>query len=166
MRMRNSGALGLAIAGLVGVVTPLAAQTSPRAEPNIVAGTLSCEGSGRLGLVLGSRQRLTCSFKATGDEQPQRYAGTITRVGVDLGATGSTVMIWSVLARAPGVPRGALAGRFAGVSGSASVGVGVGANALVGGSGRNFVLQPVSVQVQTGVNLAAGVAGLRLSFLK
>ena len=35
------------------------------------------------------------------------------------------------------------------------VGGGVGANALVGGSDRSFALQPLSIQVQTGLDLAA-----------
>jgi hypothetical protein len=42
--------------------------------------------------------------------------------------------------------------------------VGVGANALVGGSRRSTVLQPISVVGQVGVNLALGVAGLTLRF--
>ena len=44
----------------------------------------------------------------------------------------------------------------------ATVGVGVGANALVGGSNNTIALQPVSVQGQTGLSVAAGVAGLDL----
>lgn len=134
--------------------------------PNVAAGTLTCSGSGNVGLIVGSRQRLACQFAPAGGAEPQGYTATITRLGVDVGVTGSTVIIWTVLARAPGVPRGALAGRYAGVSGSAALGVGGGANVLVGGSRNSFALQPLSVQAQAGVNLAAGVAGLRLSFAK
>ena len=43
-----------------------------------------------------------------------------------------------------------------------TVGAGAGANVLVGGSNRTVSLQPVSVQGQTGLNLAAGVAELTL----
>jgi hypothetical protein len=56
----------------------------------------------------------------------------------------------------------ALAGTYAGASGDVSLGLGVGANALVGGSNRTVSLQPLSVEGQVGVNLALGVAGLRL----
>ena len=72
-------------------------------------------------------------------------------------------MIWTVLGPSNVVPEGALSGRFVGVSANASVGVGAGANALIGGSANAIVLQPLSVQAQTGVNVAAGVAGLRLT---
>ncbi len=154
-----------AFAGLCGAM-PAFAQSGAVQEPNLEVGKLTCNGTGSVGLILGSRQRLACEFTSVSDARPQRYNATITRVGLDVGATGSTVMIWSVLARSPGVPRGALAGRYAGVSGSASVGAGVGANILVGGSRNSFTLQPLSVQVQSGVNLAAGVAGLRLSAVK
>jgi hypothetical protein len=49
-----------------------------------------------------------------------------------------------------------------GASGNASLGLGLGANVLVGGSHRTISLQPLSVEGQFGVNLALGVAGLRL----
>jgi hypothetical protein len=43
-----------------------------------------------------------------------------------------------------------------------AVGVGGNANALVGGSNDSIALQPVSVEGQTGLNIAVGVAGLTL----
>ena len=57
---------------------------------------------------------------------------------------------------------GALAGNYGGASAEATVGAGIGANVLVGGSDRTVALQPVSVQGQAGLNVAAGVAGLDL----
>jgi hypothetical protein len=48
------------------------------------------------------------------------------------------------------------------VSAEATVGLGVGANALIGGSDRSIVLQPLSVQAQQGLNIAAGVSQLQL----
>ena len=74
-------------------------------------------------------------------------------------------MIWTVIGPSNGISRGALEGTFAGVSANASIGVGAGANALVGGFQNSIVLQPLSVQAQTGLNVAAGVAGLRLNYL-
>ena len=56
---------------------------------------------------------------------------------------------------------GTLAGTYVGVTGSATVGVGMGGNVLVGG-GRSIALQPVSLLASTGLNVAAGVALLRL----
>jgi hypothetical protein len=57
---------------------------------------------------------------------------------------------------------GALAGEYGGASAEATVGAGLGANVLVGGSDRTVSLQPVSVQGQAGLNLAVGVSGLTL----
>jgi hypothetical protein len=50
------------------------------------------------------------------------------------------------------------------VSGDISLGPGVGAKALIGGSRRTTVLQPVSVVGKIGANLALGVTGLTLRF--
>jgi hypothetical protein len=57
---------------------------------------------------------------------------------------------------------GDLAGDYAGAQGSATLGVGVGGNALIGGSDNTIALQPLSVQGQVGINIAAGLASLEL----
>ena len=89
------------------------------------------------------------------------YTGSISKFGLDLGATTGGEMIWVVYA--PSNKRfGALAGHYGGASAEATVGTGVGANVLVGGSDHTVILQPVSVQGQAGLNLAVGVAGLEL----
>jgi hypothetical protein len=49
-----------------------------------------------------------------------------------------------------------------GASGNAALGVGLGANVLIGGSHRTISLQPLSVEGQFGVNLALGVSRLTL----
>ncbi len=90
------------------------------------------------------------------------YTGEISRYGVDIGFTGAAVMLWGVLASTGDVTPGALAGTFGGVSAGATVGVGVGANVLVGGSNRGITLQPVSVEGNTGLNIALGVGELTL----
>jgi len=54
-------------------------------------------------------------------------------------------------------------GRFVGASGDVAVGVGVGANVLVGGTRRSVSLQPLSVEGQVGVNLALGIAAMTLT---
>ena len=89
------------------------------------------------------------------------YVGSISKFGLDLGATSGGEMIWAVYA--PTNRRfGALAGHYGGATAEATVGAGVGANVLVGGSNRTVTLQPLSVQGQAGLNVAAGVAGLDL----
>lgn len=132
------------------------------AAPKLVAGTLTCYGQGSIGAIIGSKQKLRCSFNPAGPGRNARYSASITRVGVDIGVTGQSTMIWTVLASTDRLPRGALNGTYGGIAADASVGIGGGANALVGGSDRSIVLQPVSVKGQTGLNLAVGVAELSL----
>lgn len=157
LRLRLYAAL-LLFGGLA--VEPAAAQQ----RWQVSAGTLVCRVGPGIGAVIASRRRLTCRFRAT-DGHLERYAGSITRFGLDVGVTAGGVMSWTVLTRTRGVRRGALAGHYVGLSGDASVGLGAGAKALIGGTRRAMVLQPVSVVAQAGVNLAVGVAGLSLRFL-
>ena len=90
------------------------------------------------------------------------YTATIRRVGVDIALPANVAVAWGVFAPTSNLGPGDLAGTYAGASASATAVVGVGANALVGGSNNTIALQPVSVQGQTGLSVAAGVAGLDL----
>ncbi len=73
------------------------------------------------------------------------YTGQIKEVGVTLGAPAEGVLVWAVLAAAQHSIPGRGPGRtYAGVTANASFGVGAGANVLVGGTGRSFILQPLS----------------------
>ena len=124
-------------------------------------GTLICEGQGTVGLILGSKQSLDCTYKPS-KGRTETYVGTITKVGLDVGVTGKSTMIWSVVSSTTKLGPRFLAGNYAGASAGASVGVGGAANLLVGGNKNSVTLQPFSVQGQTGVNLAVGVAGFTL----
>ena len=141
-------------------VVPQGAQ----AQSGIVAGSLSCTGHGTMGAVIGSSQRLSCVFTPAVSGPHQRYAARITRLGLDVGIQGRTQMIWTVLGPSNRLGPGMLAGNFVGVAANAALGVGGGGNALVGGSHNSIVLQPLSAQVQKGLSVAAGVAGLRLTY--
>jgi hypothetical protein len=135
----------------------------PAAARNAVkVGVLECTVAPGIGLIVLSSRRLTCRYTPDRGGRTQLYAGRISRVGLDIGFTGRAVIIWGVLAATAGPKNGALAGSYAGLSAQASVGLGVGANALIGGTGRAFILQPFSVTAQTGLNLAAGITGLTL----
>jgi hypothetical protein len=125
-------------------------------------GMLRCNTSASLGLIIGSRQGLRCAFTPDAGGPVEYYTGHINRLGLDLGITAGGVMAWAVLAPTNGLSPRALAGKYVGGSGDISLGLGVGANALFGGSKRSVALQPVSVEAQVGVNLALGVAGLTL----
>jgi hypothetical protein len=136
------------------------AQTSS-AQDNLKVGALRCEVSAGLGLIIMSSKEMKCVFTST-EGFTERYFGTIRKFGLDIGVTNRGVLAWRVLSPMKGPQRGALAGNYVGVAASATVAAGVGANALVGGLGRSVTLQPLSVEAQTGVALAAGVASLRL----
>ena len=141
-------------------VLTTSAQTAV-AQQGVKIGALRCEVAAGLGLIITSSKDMRCVFtSASGQSEP--YSGTIRKFGLDIGATDQGILAWHVFAPSQGPKRGALAGDYAGVDASATVGAGVGANALVGGSGRSFTLQPLSIQAQTGIALAAGVAELTL----
>jgi hypothetical protein len=124
-------------------------------------GTLSCDISGGIGLIITSKKDLTCMFTPSQPGPREVYVGSITKFGLDLGATAGGEMVWAVFAPT-NRKFGALAGDYGGATAEATVGVGLGANVLVGGSDRTVALQPVSVQGQAGLNVAAGVTDLRL----
>jgi len=124
-------------------------------------GELRCEVSSGFGLIIASSKEIACTFTSA-HGRSEHYYGKIEKFGLDIGATNAGVLVWDVFSAIAGGHRGALAGHYAGADASATVGAGVGVNALVGGSDRAFTLQPLSVQGQTGLALAAGVESLTL----
>jgi hypothetical protein len=132
------------------------------AQPSDRIGTLSCDVSKGIGMFVVEKQTLICTFRPDGGGPVEDYTGTIDQFGVELGGVTAGHLIWGVIAASKGLPAGALAGSYAGVGANASFGVGAGANILVGGTGRAFSLQPLSVQGQTGVNIAGGVTTVTL----
>lgn len=132
------------------------------AEPRVRAGQLVCKGGVGFGLLVISSKPFDCIYTPADGSPRHRYRARVTNLGVDIGVTGPSVLMWTVLASTDTVARGHLAGQYVGVGAEASVGVGAGAKLLVGGFKKSFALQPLSVQGQTGVNIAYGVSGLRL----
>jgi Protein of unknown function (DUF992) len=133
----------------------------PAYAAHVEVGVLNCTVYGGAGLVFGSTKDIDCKFKgASGGTE--HYRGSINKFGIDLGFTDKSKIIWTVLAPSSDLPKGALAGNYGGVSAEATVGLGVGANALVGGSNDTVALQPVSVQGQQGLNVAVGISELKL----
>jgi hypothetical protein len=130
----------------------------------VKVGVLTCHESSGWGFIFGSSKSLHCHF-SRGGGVVEHYAGTVSKFGVDLGYTSSAVIIWDVVAPNSGVERGALTGDYAGAQASVAVGGGVGANVLVGGLHRSIALQPVSIEGETGLNVAAGIGALSLKFV-
>jgi hypothetical protein len=157
--MKTLGRAFLTLALAAGVHSAAAAQE------RVQVGTLNCDISAGLGLIIASQKQLTCIFTPAQPGPQEMYQGVISKFGLDLGATAGGQMVWAVYAPTNRW-RNALAGRYAGVSAEATVGAGVGANVLVGGSERTVTLQPLSVQGQVGLNVAAGVAELELRPLR
>jgi len=134
---------------------------SASAVPVMQAGILECRGGQNVGFVVGSVASLECVFQSPG-RRPEGYIATVRRIGVDLGVTAQTQMKWAVNAPTNRLGFGELAGTYGGVGANASIGVGGGGNFLVGGPRNAYALQPISVQGQTGLNVAAGIAGIEL----
>lgn len=154
--MRNSLKIGLfaaaCIAGLAG--------NASAAPAGIRVGTLTCNVASGWGFVFGSSRDLHCTFH--GVRRSEHYTGAISKFGVDIGYQEGGVLIWGVFAPASDMRQGALEGIYAGATASATVGAGVGANVLVGGLDKSIALQPVSIEGNRGLNVAAGIGAIEL----
>lgn len=156
---RFLGFLAVALAISVAATMPAAANTT------VKVGVLSCGIAPGVGYLVMSQKKLSCVYQPSRGGRVETYRGKITRIGLDLGVTHQSVVVWAVMA--PAKPkRGALQGSYGGVSAEATAIVGFGANVLVGGFKKSITLQPLSIQAQTGLDIAAGVAGLSLTYVK
>jgi hypothetical protein len=152
----------LAVAAIATLAVSIAGAYAQQPIQRVQVGVLECRGGASIGFIVGSVTNLGCVLRASGMPE-DRYIATIRKVGVDLGITQESALAWGVYAPVAQLGPGALSGSYVGAQGSATLGVGVGGNVLVGGSGNTIALQPLSVQGQVGVNLAAGLESLELS---
>jgi Protein of unknown function (DUF992) len=147
--------IGMVLASAL-VLAPVAAM----ARTGVNVGVLRCTVAGGMGMIIGSSKKVNCHYSG-GSGHDQNYTGKISKLGIDIGVTNEAYMSWIVFA--PGaLGKGALGGSYAGVSAQATAGIGLGANVLIGGFEKSITLQPVSIQGQTGLNVAAGLTGLTL----
>jgi hypothetical protein len=154
--MRLAAALVAALSGSLALGAPA------QAQPGVVIGTLTCNVASGFGFVFGSSRAINCTFAGPGGRY-EHYVGDISKFGVDIGFTQGGILVWTVVAPTAALAPGALAGNYVGGTASATVGVGVGANALVGGSSNSIALQPLSIEANRGLNVAAGVAAMTLT---
>ena len=147
-------ALAAALAAIAIHIPPAAAQS------RVQTGVLECLSNPTFGAIIGSVRTMNCVFKPMRGRE-QYYSGTRTR---DVGVQAGAAILWAVFAPTRQINPGELAGSYAGVSADAAAGLGVGANALAGGSNNTIALQPLSVEGQVGVNLALGVSALTLTY--
>ena len=149
----------LVLLALAAFAVPAAAQSQ---KPWTQAGMLTCKLNPSIGFVIAGHQSMECRYTPRNGAPAQAYQGALNMVGLDLGITAGGVLNWAVLAPSVGVPAGALAGEYVGTSGDVGFALGVGANVLIGGSGRTLALQPVSIEGSIAVNAALGVSTLKL----
>lgn len=153
--MKRYALLLTAVAGLATL-----AASEAQAQARVEVGVLTCTVRGGSGFIIGSTKDLRCRFNKPGRDE--FYYGSISKFGLDIGVTQQSTIAWAVFAPTAKLPPASLSGNYGGVSAEATVGLGVGANALIGGSSKNIILQPLSVQAQQGLNIAAGIAALSL----
>jgi len=148
----------------VGVaIIAASAWLAPAQAAGVKVGVLTCNVDSGWGYILGSSKDIRCNFvpnKGFGEH----YSGCISKDGLDLGYTMGGVLSWDVVAPSSDMRAGALEGGYGGVTASATVGGGVGANVLLGGFDKSIALQPVSIEGNTGLNVAAGIGALNLKF--
>jgi hypothetical protein len=147
----------------IAAATLIASLAAANAQPveRVQVGVLECRGGASIGFIVGSVTNLGCVLRVNGRPE-DRYIATIRKVGVDIGITEETSLAWAVFAPTNWLGSGDLSGNYAGAQGSATIGVGAGGNVLVGGSNNSIALQPLSLQGQVGLAVAAGLESLEL----
>jgi hypothetical protein len=150
--------LGAAVA-MAGLVAAGAAQAAPH---GVKIGTLTCNVASGWGFIFGSSRDLHCTFHGNDSHHREHYVGTISKFGVDIGYTEGGVLVWGVFAPSSDIRPGALEGDYGGATASATIGVGLGANVLIGGLDKSIALQPVSFEGNKGLNVAAGIGAISL----
>jgi len=158
MKTRSAAFISVAaFAAMVSLASPASAQAR--------VGFLHCAVAPGAGMVVTSARALDCTFTPSVLGPVERYVGTVTRYGMDLGVTGPGDIDWAVLAPTAIPGPGALAGVYGGIGGVATLGIGGGAALLTGGNGLTTSLQPLSVHGQSGANLAGGIEGIQLTYV-
>ena len=161
--MLNSSRITMQTLGILTfLITSFASRAVLAQTDRFEVGQLTCAVEGGVSFIIGSTKDLRCTFDPIGARYNETYVGEVNKFGLDIGITGKTVIVWAVLAPTDDLPPSSLAGTYVGAAADAAIAVGGGAKLLVGGSNDTIMLQPVSVQAQTGLNLALTVAEVEL----
>jgi hypothetical protein len=151
-------------AAVVAAAAVAFAAPASAAQGGVKVGTLTCNVASGWGFVFGSSKDVRCNYRPN-KTRGEHYEGSIDKFGVDIGYTEGGVMVWAVVAPTSDVKPGALEGNYAGATAGASVGIGASANALIGGLDKSIALQPLSIEGNTGLNVAAGIGALHLKYV-
>jgi hypothetical protein len=150
-----------AVFALVTILFAPASAQTPKTWTQV--GMLRCKLNPSIGFIIAGHQSMECRFVPSDPgSPPQGYQGALNTAGLDIGISAGGVLGWAVLAPTGGIPAGALSGEYVGASGDLGIGLGAGANVLIGGSARTFALQPVSLEGSIAVDVALGVSALKL----
>src|SRR5258706_686469 len=132
----------------------------PAAAQRVRAGVLTCDIEAGMSFIIGSQKAVACTFAPEPPGPQQVYNGSISKFGLDIGATGGGVMVWAVFTDSIAPPGpGFLAGDYFGATGQVTVAAGLGANVLIGGSHNTAALQPGSLSPPLGLTPPPGVGG-------
>ncbi|HXZ88390.1 MAG TPA: DUF992 domain-containing protein [Candidatus Binataceae bacterium] len=156
---------GFALIASAALIAILSCTSPALADGEVKIGYLSCNVASGWGIIFGSSRELQCTFTPAAGQPIEHYKGEINKFGADIGYLQSGVMLWTVFAPSTSSAGGALAGHYAGGTASATVGIGAGVHAMVGGMHSSISLQPVSVEGNSGLNVAAGVATMNLDYV-
>ena len=159
MKKKNRIVAAMAVLSIL----TLSAMPARAEKMTVKTGYLTCDEAGGWGFIIGSSHSIRCTYTST-KHRTEYYSGTISKFGADIGYLQSAVILWAVAAPTTDLGPGALAGNYGGAQASVALGVGGGANVLLGGFHKSIALQPVSVEGQNGLNVAAGIAGLSLHY--
>jgi hypothetical protein len=151
---------------ILSVVSVAALATAANAAPHgVKVGMLTCHVHSGWGYVVGSSKDMDCSYRPK-NRGEDRYTGSLSKLGVDIGYTNGGTLVWDVIAPTSDLRPGALEGEYGGATASATVGAGVGANVMIGGFDKSIALQPVSVEGNTGLNISGGIGAMSLKSVK
>ncbi len=150
--------------------TPFAALTgatflllaAPAWSVSAQVGVLKCDTSIGIGEIFTRKQSMTCVFTRN-DGMIENYTGTIHQYGLEVGEIKEGHLVWAVLSGSTSSQNGLLSGKYAGAEADIAAGFGGGADLLVGGTQHAFALQPLAVEGETGINVAAGVEQIELT---
>lgn len=157
----RSTTLTAAVAALA--LVALAIPAHAQQKMTVKTGYLTCHVAAGWGFIIGSSRKIRCTYSSKSHPH-EHYTGSISKFGADIGYLQSAVILWAVAAPTTELGPGALAGHYAGAQASVALGVGAGANVLIGGFKKSIALQPVSVEGQNGLNVAAGIGAMSLHY--
>lgn len=163
MNIKNRVHYGVAFLFAALLVMPAGQALATEVSKGAQIGLLECrtvEGSG-FTLLISSTADVKCRFEATGGVVEKYRGETGVALGIDLHWDRKTKIVYTVFAANYKAGSYQLTGKYLGGGGSATVGVGVGAQALIGGGNKSISLEP-ALSGSKGAGISGGMTYLYL----